>query len=100
MEDRDIVDEILDNFDFDKVVKVMEYLEWTWASTGGELVYVSDARKFARHLLTEALSKVKVNTNSEFNIESGGFRAEAETFLDDDKKYARLSFELESHENY
>lgn len=100
MEDRDIVDEILDNFDFDKVVKVMEYLEWTWFSTGGETVYVSDARKFARQLLTEALRKVKVNTNDESNIASGGFRAEAETFLDDDKKYAKLTFEIESQENY
>lgn len=100
MTDTEIIDDILDNFNFEKVVKVMNYLDWVWYQTNGEPVTVADARKMARWLLTDAMAKVVVNTDDRCFMGCGGFRAEVETYADDPKKYARLAFELEDRDSY
>ena len=45
-----MVEEILANFDFDKVHRVMQFLDWNWARLG-EVPTVEDLRKEARRLL-------------------------------------------------
>lgn len=80
---QDIVDEIMDNFDFDKVVSVMEKLNWKWATDEGtvEVPDVSAVRKMARKLLKNVTFK---QTGKEGNFESfnacGGFEAHFFTY--------------------
>jgi len=47
------IDDIMDDFDFDKVHKIMEFLNWEWITDedGTQVPYISDLRKRARSLL-------------------------------------------------
>jgi len=98
---RDQIEDILDNFDFDKVKKTMDALQWLWYDTIG-VPEISDLRKCARRLLTEASEKV-MNINempAESNMATGGFRATAYRYDDTDKIYFRLAFEVTTWDNY
>lgn len=84
-----MIDDIIDNFDFDKVQSVMDYLGWKWAGDEGlEYVTVAMLIKEARRLLRGAadarLGGYK-NTHWEQGIihGCGGFQAMA--FCDEDK---------------
>ena len=45
------IDNILDEFDFEKAHKVMEFLEWKWSNA---VPTIADMRRLARNLLKEA----------------------------------------------
>jgi len=80
------IEEILENFNFEKVHKVMTFLNWTWS---GEKVPTSyHLRDEARRLLNEIIKR------PEPYIETGGFRAEK------DGKTLRLIFVLSEWEEY
>jgi hypothetical protein len=49
---KEILDEILDEFDFEKVHKVMVALNWTWHSNDG-VPSIGDLRRAARELLND-----------------------------------------------
>lgn len=95
------IEDILDNFDFDKVKKVMDHLQWLWFDTVG-VPEISDLRKHARRLLTEVGEEVMKNNEipAESNIATGGFRAKAYRYDDTGKIYFRLAFEVSSWDNY
>jgi hypothetical protein len=61
------VEEVLDSFDFDKVLRVMEILGWTWANLD-RVPTRSELLKEARRLLSELNGKTGVHG-------SGGLRA-------------------------
>ena len=61
------VDALLADFNFMKVVKVMDFLDWTWR---GEVVTADRARAEARRMLL-ALAGQRVGTS----LTSGGFEA-------------------------
>lgn len=69
MTNQEIIDEVMDNMDFDKIHRVMEYLNWQWADGEGgfEVPDVPRIRKFCRSLIKNLLEE---NLQS---IESGGF---------------------------
>jgi len=77
-----MIKDIMDNFDFDRVHRVMEYLEWEWYSCDGVPSTYSLIKK-AEWLLKEAYAK---NTT----IAYGGFMASMEN------DSLSLSFVLES----
>lgn len=52
--DRDLIDEVLDQFDFHAVHRYMTRRNWVWADLGG-VPGVPDLRKCARFLLTEVM---------------------------------------------
>ena len=84
------VDEILDDFDFDKVQKHMESVNWTWALVGvPNKAYIYDT---ARDMLTRAERDCSKKMRYSF-ISTGGLYASAYYY----KKeiYLRLAFELE-----
>lgn len=58
------IDEIMDWFDFAKVAKTMETLEWSWNDIG--IPTEPDIRKQARQMLKEAVAK-------KHGLASGGF---------------------------
>ena len=65
------IDEILDNFDFVKVHKVMEHLDWKWSTENGvRIPTIQELRVEARGLLK---STIKENISC---ISTGGFHAE------------------------
>jgi hypothetical protein len=55
----DQINEIMDWFDFDKVHKVMEAINWTWHGVNGntEVPSVPQIRKFARDLMSRMLDE-------------------------------------------
>lgn len=64
---QDQIDEIMDNFDFHKVQRVMEFMDWTWM---GEPPGAPALRKRARSLLKEVVEKDRLYAAQ------GGLRAE------------------------
>ena len=79
---QDQIDEIMDHFDFHKVQRVMEHLEWKWE--GKETPSVPEIRQKARYLLNKVVEEDLRYTAM------GGLRAEFWS------GYLRLSFEVES----
>lgn len=68
---QDKIDEIMDNFDFEKVHKTMDVLEWTWAGEG--VPEVPSLRARARQLLKEACF---IENKSNYSMcSTGGFEA-------------------------
>lgn len=82
---QDNIDHIMDNFDFAKVVKTMEALNWQWSSTNG-VPNESEARTFARGLLKQAAARVVSKEENHCYIGCGGFVA---------RKYYDEGLELE-----
>lgn len=92
------VETILDDFDFYKVQKTMQALNWTWASTGAEVPDIGDLRRVARQLLNQVY--VVLDVQDEFSVATGGFKAEGRMFTRSNKKYLRLDFIISSWDNY
>ena len=92
----------LDEFDFDKVHKVMMHLNWTYSDCK-DVPTVEYLRKQARGYLirvaTEALER-----NTEYITGTGGFRYEAKLYEDEYTTckrdlWLRMAFEIESWDN-
>lgn len=67
----EILDDVMDQFDFDKVHRVMEYLDWRWVTADGrstEVPSIPRLKRTARKLLREAFAK-------NITIGSGGLEA-------------------------
>ena len=91
----DIIDDILDEFDFGKVQKVMEALDWTWFEDGvspSEVPTLGKLRKKARSLLKECMQF------PEYSTATGGLWASKKTF--DGHPYYRLQFVVTDWDNY
>lgn len=101
---RDNIDEIMDNFDFDKVHKVMEVTGWQWASRDDmNTMYqpeVSDLRTRARQLMRGAVEEMLARGEKKWGTETGGFRVECWNDCDDGRIDLRLDFIVESWNNF
>ena len=84
-----VIDEILDEFDFEKVHKVMEFLDWKW---GGGVPTIGGMRKVARNLLKEAAEGEVVA------IGTGGFQVRKH--VGDGTIYLTLEFVVTAWDNY
>ena len=95
--------EILDHFDFNKVHKVMEHLNWTWFDTDDQVPSISDIRKKARAFLRECADKLLDNPDDNFpdyTIGAGGLYATAYRALGQDIAFFKLYFAVESWDNF
>ena len=100
--DHDVIWDIMNNFDFEKVHRVMTVLDWKWALVDSEHTAVPDIqhlRDTARNMLTECASRAR-KVSGQFNIGSGGFHAHAEYEPSNGKVYQKLAFELTNWDNY
>ena len=91
------IDDIMDNFDFDKVHEAMSLLGWRWVdpySQAFEIPHVSDLRKRARRLMQDAMGSHMPS----YSTGTGGFQVDKETI--EGKVYLSLSFVLTSGDNY
>jgi hypothetical protein len=66
------IDHIMDYFDFAKVAKAMEALNWTWAGKG--VPTEPELRKEARRLLNDVSNKNVCKCAFRYSISTGGFR--------------------------
>jgi hypothetical protein len=96
-EDKDsaVVEEVLDNFDFDKVKRVTDLLNWQYFNVEGPLE-VRDLRQMARKLLRDTVQKL--DKEDRYNTGSGGFHVHG--FKDFGKKYLELKFCVTEWNNY
>jgi len=86
----DASNEVLDNFDFDKVLKVMEFLDWKWQ---GKIPEKVELIQTARKLLIETMEMLFDKSEEITAISTGGFQAEA--WLEDGKPVCSLKFIIE-----
>ena len=83
---------ILNHFDFNKVKKIMDVLNWKWASSKNGVPDIDEIRKLATRLLIDACVEKQ-------NISTGGFRAVYDDIGDGDP-YVGLEFIVEECEGF
>lgn len=100
----ELVDNIMGEFNFNKVQNVMEHLRWDWLikRTNGDTVFeipsIDYLKQSAQNLLYRVIELAKEDNYSEpvYETECGGFRAEYYQPLSDGPVTLRLTFVLES----
>ena len=95
----DLINEVIDNFDFEKVARVMKALDWKWATDNGgyEVPDIYDLRKNARARLKEVIkSSIEEYDGSGVTISCGGFEA----FYRENTKDISLKFVLSYWDAY
>ena len=75
------IDEIVDNFDFERVKDTMDALNWGWATTRGEVPEISDMKALVRSLFKDLFY------HESTQVATGGFVANR-----DDDDNLELSF--------
>ena len=66
---QEMIDNIMDNFNFNRVAKCMEVLEWKWHDVEG-IPQEPDIRKLARKLLNAVKEEF---TSDRYSFSTGGF---------------------------
>ena len=103
---QELINEVLDNFDFEKVHKVMTFLEWKWFSYSESTMEVPSIAKLVRtaqqylEMAYAGLEKIEHNEHS-YMVGSGGFEAQAKRYpacIDKPDVLLTLTFNLASFE--
>ena len=90
------IEDLLDEFDFDKVKKVMDYLEWTYYDSPDKQVSIGELRRMARRLLVIVYNS---DTSPENYTACGGFHVERRMYPGDTEKYLNLKFVIVDGDN-
>jgi hypothetical protein len=69
------IDNIMDNFNFDRVEKAMKATNWTWGGAENGIPTQSELRQRARSLLKEVSTKNVTEDSFRWYIATGGFKA-------------------------
>ena len=95
------IDEILDNFDFEKCHKVMTFLDWKWFQTNS-VPTIGEMRGNARNLIRDCVKGLFLQTSitKEYSVETGGFVVNAYQSYPGDKVYLSLRFSVSSWDNF
>ena len=83
------IEDLLDEFDFDKVKKVMDFLKWNYYGSDHEEVTIGELRRMARYLLEGAYN---AEISTDYTTSSGGFEATRCMYPGDTQKYLTLKF--------
>lgn len=83
------IEDLLDEFDFEKVKKVMNCLKWAYYNSPDSEVTIGELRRMARYLLEEVY---KAGDDAYLSTGCGGFRAERWMYPGDTQKYLELRF--------
>ena len=92
----DQIEDLLDEFDFDTVKKVMDCLQWTYHDSPDHEVSIGELRRMARRLLEIVYN---ADTAPERHTASGGFHAERRLYPGDTQKYLNLKFVIVDGDN-
>lgn len=90
------IEDILDNFDFKQVKKVMDALEWKYHDSPDSHITIAELRKMARRLLKDIYN---ADPSDHWFIACGGFEAERRMCPGDPKKYLYLKFVVTEWDN-
>ena len=95
----DLILDCLDEFDFERVHEVMNFLDWKWADCS-EVPDVLALRRNCRTYLQEVIrcALERKDSGGEYIMASGGFRYEAKLYPDD-FLWIRMSFTIEDWDN-
>lgn len=94
----DLIMDCLDEFDFDRVHKVMFFLDWKY-SDSNDVPTVQELRKNARKYL-QLVAQEALSCNGEYITGTGGFRYEAKVYENEDNfLWLRMSFCVEEWDN-
>jgi len=85
------VEDLLDEFDFYKVKKVMDFCEWKYYDSSDSKVSIGELRRNARRLLESAYN---VEDSTEYITSTGGFEVTRYMYPGDTIKYLCLKFVL------
>ena len=96
---KESIEGLLDCFDFQRVLEVMNALNWSWWFTDG-VPEIWDVRKEARQRLKEAVKGLINSGKKRYYSSCGGFLAEAETEEGNPKIYLKLSFVVSEWDNW
>lgn len=94
----ELIAEIIENFDWDKVHKTMEFLNWKWWDTEGESPSREKLITHAFKLLDQVYDLI-LEYKETCHVATGGFRATA-YYDESDSIGLRLVFELCSWDSY
>lgn len=83
------IEDLLDEFDFDKVKKVMDCLDWVYHDSADDEVSIGELRRMARRLLEIVY---KADPSPEYYTASGGFEVNRYMYPGDSQKYITLKF--------
>ena len=86
------IEDLMDEFDFGKVKKTMDCLEWKYWESPDDEISLGELRRMARYLLQEVYD---FDDSPYECISSGGFHAVRQMFVEDSKKYLTLKFVVE-----
>ena len=86
------IEEIMDEFDFEKVHKVMKLLNWKWVGADDGVPRIAEMRRSAR----DHLARVANVKSGAIGSASGGFVARRETV--EGQQRLSLAFEIASWE--
>lgn len=80
------VDDIMQNFEWNKVWKTMVALDWTWAfsTTENKVPSIEEIKSCARRLLEETIVKA-LSQGQDWSIATGGFEAKVKFYEDEDR---------------
>lgn len=92
MTEEQIIEDILDEFDFAQARKVMECLQWVWHDAEHGVPTEGQMRKMARYLMKSCIGHHALTTAT------GGFHVQKETF--DGLPYYSLKFVVTEWNNY
>lgn len=77
--EQQIINDVMDYFDFSKAAKVMYFLDWVWANTDGCVPTEGEIRSSVRKRLNKAVNDSV--GQKEYSVSSGGF--ECHVFRED-----------------
>lgn len=99
------IDKLLEEFDFERVHKSMQTLNWQWYHPGEndtKVPSLEEIKKRAKQVIQEAAENA-VLTKNEYVISTGGFYGEAKYYPKEGIKksflWVRLAFVLEAWDN-
>lgn len=93
------IEEILDEFDFYKVQKTMEALDWNYYDSPEKVPSIGELRRLARRLLEDVYEACS-SAVPESITSTGGFEAACKLFPGTEKKYITLKFVVTEWGNY
>lgn len=94
------IDDCIADFDFEKVHKVMEFLDWKWAKND-KVPDIQEMKEHVKSLFDDAVFACFENNEESYHVESGGFEVFIERYWDDKNKqsfFCKISFIAEQNE--
>lgn len=90
---QDQIDYIMDTFDFNKVKKAMDALDWTWASSDG-IPEEYELRIQARELLNSTATQVLRTGTNKYMLATGGFKVTYDEGIEFAKPWLRINLQF------